>query len=109
QVGNAQDLGVGFELGQPLAATLKYWLDSSTAIDAAAGYHFNSNFDVHADYLLHSFSSFDVSDGRLPFYVGLGARINLGNDSQLGMRIPLGVSYLFPANPVEGFVELAPV
>jgi hypothetical protein len=73
------------------------------------GYHFNSNLDVHADYLFHSFSSFDVASGRLPFYVGLGGRILLGNSSQLGMRVPVGVSYLFPTDPVEAFVEIAPV
>lgn len=96
-------------MGQPIGATMKYWMSSTTAIDGMAGYHFNGNFDLHADYLFHSFSSFDVSQGRLPFYVGLGARINLGSDSQLGMRVPVGISYLFPTDPVEAFVELAPV
>jgi len=81
RVGNAEDLGVGFAMGQPMGATAKYWLNSTTAVDAFAGYHFNSNFDVHADYLLHTFSSFDVTSGRLPFYLGVGGRVNLGNSS----------------------------
>lgn len=109
RAGNAQDFGVGFAMGQPMGVTGKYWLSSTTAVDGFAGYHFNSNFDVHADYLLHTFSSFDVTNGRLPFYAGLGARINLGNSSDLGMRIPFGVSYLMPTNPVEAYVEMAPV
>lgn len=109
RAGNAQDFGAGLGLGQPFGVTAKYWLSSTTAVDAFAGYHFNSNFDVHADYLLHTFSSFDVTNGRLPFYAGLGARINLGNSSDLGMRIPFGASYLMPTNPVEAYVELAPV
>jgi hypothetical protein len=109
RVGSAQDLGVGVAMGQPFGFTAKYWLNSTTAVDAAMGYHFNSNLDVHADYLFHSFSSFDVASGRLPFYVGLGGRILLGNSSQLGMRVPVGVSYLFPTDPVEAFVEIAPV
>lgn len=92
-----------------MGATGKYWLSTTTAIDAFAGYHFNSNFDLHADYLWHSFSSFDVSRGRLPFYLGLGGRINAGDDTHFGMRIPLGVSYLFPTDPLEFFVEVAPV
>jgi hypothetical protein len=102
-------MGVGFVVGQPIGATTKYWLSSTTAVDVVAGYHFNHNFDLHADYLFHSFSSFDVQSGRLPFYVGLGGRINLGDDSHFGMRVPVGVSYLFPTDPVEAFVELAPV
>jgi hypothetical protein len=109
RVGSAQDMGIGIAVGQPTGATMKYWLSSTTAIDAVAGYHFNRNFDVHADYLWHSFSSFDVGSGRLPFYVGLGARINLGDTSHLGMRMPLGLSYLFPTDPVELFAEVAPV
>jgi hypothetical protein len=109
RAGNAEDLGVGLALGQPMGPTVKYWLSSTTAIDGFAGYHFNSNFDVHADYLWHTFSSFDVTSGRLPFYGGLGARINLGNSSDFGARFPLGVSYLFPTDPIELFAEISPV
>jgi hypothetical protein len=109
RIGSAEDLGFGVALGQPFGVTMKYWTSSTSAIDAMMGYHFNSNFDVHADYLVHSYSSFDVSNGRLPIYAGLGARINLGNDSQLGMRLPIGASYLPAGNPIEWFVEIAPV
>ena len=101
RVGNTEDMGVGFALGQPMGATAKYWLSSTTAVDAFAGYHFNSNFDMHADYLWHSFSSFDVTSGRLPFYIGLGGRVNLGDSSDFGMRTPFGISYLFPTDPIE--------
>jgi len=109
RVGAAEDLGIGIQLGQPMGVTGKYWLSSTTAVDAAAGYHFNSNFDIHADFLWHSFSSFNVSDGRMPFYLGLGGRVFGGNDSQFGIRLPLGVSYLFPSQPLEAFAEIAPV
>jgi hypothetical protein len=109
RAGSGQDLGLGPELGQPFGVTAKYWLTSTTAVDAFMGYHFNHNFDVHADYLWHSFSSFDVQSGRLPFYAGAGARMNLGGDSDLGVRLPFGASYLFPTDPLELFVEIAPV
>jgi hypothetical protein len=109
RVGSAQDLGIGTELGQPMGVTAKYWLNSTLAVDAAMGYHFNSNFDAHADVLWHSFSGFDVSNGRLPFYVGVGSRILLGNDSQWGLRLPIGVSYLPSTNPIELFAEVAPI
>lgn len=109
RVGAAQDLGVGAAFGQPTGVTSKYWLSSTTAVDAFMGYHFNHNFDVHADYLWHTFSSFDVAQGRLPFYGGLGARVNLGDSSHLGVRIPVGVSYLFASDPIELFAEIGPV
>ena len=109
RVGSAEDVGVGIALGQPMGVTGKYWLSSTVAVDAAAGYHFNSNFDMHADYLWHTFSSFDIQDGRLPFYFGIGGRVNLGNDSNFGMRLPLGASYLPSNQPFEFFAEVAPV
>jgi len=109
RVGSAQDLGFGTELGQPMGVTAKYWMNSTLAVDAAMGYHFNHNFDAHADALWHTFSSFDLTNGRLPFYAGVGARILLGDNSQLGMRLPLGASYLPSNNPIEIFVEIAPV
>ena len=109
RVGNADDLGIGVGLGQPMGVTGKYWLSTSTAVDGMMGYHFNHNFDAHADFLWHSFSSFNVASGRLPFYLGAGGRILGGNDSQLGLRLPLGVSYLFNTQPLEAFAEIAPV
>src|SRR5947209_8518661 len=78
RVGSAQDLGVGIQLGQPMGVTGKYWLNSTSALDAFMGYHFNHNFDMHADYLWHTYSSFNVDNGRMPFYFGLGGRVNFG-------------------------------
>jgi len=109
RVGSAEDVGVGIQLGQPMGVTGKYWLSSTSAVDAAAGYHFNSNFDMHGDYLWHSFSSFDVQNGRLPFYFGVGGRVMLGNDSNFGMRLPIGMSFLTSNEPLEFYVEVAPV
>jgi len=109
RVGSAQDLVFGTELGQPMGVTAKYWLSSTLAVDGAMGYHFNHNFDMHSDILWHSFSSFDVSNGRLPFYMGAGGRVLLGNDSQFGLRLPIGVSFLSSNQPIEIFAEVAPV
>jgi hypothetical protein len=109
RVGSADDVGVGIQLGQPMGVTGKYWLSSTTAVDGAAGYHFGKNFDIHSDYLWHTFSSFDIQDGRLPFYFGIGGRVNFGNDSNFGMRLPMGVSYLPSNQPFELYAEIAPV
>ena len=109
RVGSAEDLGFGAEIGQPMGVTAKYWMNSTLAIDGAMGYHFNRNFDAHSDLLWHTFSSFDISNGRLPFFAGVGGRILLGNDSQFGIRLPFGVSYLPSSDPVEIFAEIAPV
>jgi len=45
----------------------------------------------------------------LPFYYGIGARIKTLDDVTLGVRVPLGLSYIFSDVPVDLFVELAPL
>jgi hypothetical protein len=109
RVGAARDLGVGLAVGQPLGVTGKYWLSNAVAVDGFAGYHLNHNFDTHIDYLWHFFPNFNMPSGSLPLYAGVGGRVLLGDDSQFGVRVPLGVSYLFPTQPIECFAELAPV
>lgn len=109
RAGSAKDMGVGLTVGQPIGVTGKYWLSSTQAVDAFMGFHFNQNMDAHADYLWHFPSYIYVPSGRLPFYVGGGARILLGDSSQLALRFPIGLTYLFPHEPLETFVELAPV
>lgn len=102
-------LGLGMELGQPIGATGKLWLSNISAVDAGLGYHFNHNFDVHADFLVHSFALGHIGDGDLPLYAGLGARVLVGDDTQFGLRIPLGAAYFLRPNRVELFAEIAPV
>jgi hypothetical protein len=45
----------------------------------------------------------------LPFYFGIGGRVMLGNDSNFGMRLPIGVSFLTSNEPFEFYAEVAPV
>ena len=81
----------------------------STAVDAALGYHYNHNFDMHADFLLHTNVLTSTMNGTLPLYVGLGARVLAGDDTQFGLRFPIGVSYLIASKRLEIFAELAPI
>lgn len=110
RIGSAGDTGVGLEFGQPLGLTGKYWMSNTFAADAGAGYHFSSNFDAHADYLLNLYPNFNLTNGgRLPVYLGMGARVLLGSSNQFGFRWPVGASYLLPHDPIELFAEIAPV
>jgi hypothetical protein len=102
-------LGLGAEFGQPIGATGKYWFSEMSAVDGALGYHFNHNFDLHADYLAHLYVLSGGSNAQLPLYGGLGARILAGDDTQFGLRIPLGISYLLMPHRLEIFAEVAPV
>ena len=81
--------GVGVALGQPMGVTGKLWLSHIAAADGFLGYHINHNFDMHADYLLHTYVLSGQSNGAIPLYAGLGARVLAGDDTQFGVRIPL--------------------
>ena len=116
-------LGIGVIAGEPTGISIKKWLSQDTAIDAAAAWSFteNDSFQFHADYLIHNFGVLktEVAGGRLPVYFGIGGRIKLknhgtnnrrnDNDALLGVRIPLGISYLFAKAPVDIFAEIVPV
>jgi len=105
--------GAGVLLGEPTGASLKYWLNDTMAIDGGIGWSFEGENDphVHSDVLWHRFDVFPVSEGRLPLYFGVGARVKFREDrsDRFGIRAPVGVSYIFPDKPVDVFVEVAPV
>jgi hypothetical protein len=95
----------------------------ASAIDFGAAWSLqdDNEFDLHADYLLHRFGwarniENDVEGGGLPLYFGLGAKVGLGrdddgdgdDDTSVGMRLPLGVSWLNTTTQLEVFGEVVP-
>ncbi|HPB58707.1 MAG TPA: hypothetical protein PLB50_05030 [Candidatus Saccharicenans sp.] len=102
-------LGLGFIVGEPTGVIAKYWTSNRTAFDIAGSWSFSGEnaFHLHADYLLHSFIK--VETGKLAFYYGIGARLNLQDDARFGIKIPLGLSYTFPNTPIDIFFEISPV
>ncbi|MBP8601915.1 MAG: hypothetical protein KBI45_09175 [Candidatus Saccharicenans sp.] len=107
----AQDkkLGLGIILGEPTGVIAKYWTGNRTAFDIAGSWSFSGEnaFHLHADYLLHSFIKVDT--GKLAFYYGIGARLNLQDDARFGIKFPLGLSYMFENTPIDIFFEIGPV
>lgn len=109
----AQSSGVGLGLivGEPTGISFKYWTGSTTAIDAALAWSFidGGAFHIHGDYLFHNMRLISVPEGTLPFYYGIGARIKTANETKLGVRVPLGLAYLFQSAPVDIFLEIVPI
>ena len=105
--------GAGLILGEPIGASLKYWLNDKIALDGAVAWSFwhEDNFEFHADALFHEFDWIPVSQGKLAVYYGGGFRIKLqdNDDDRFGIRGPVGISYLFEHVPVDIFVEVGPV
>jgi len=103
-------IGLGLELGYPVSLVAKYWLNSTSAIDAAMDLAYFSSVGFHADYLHHFRDGFGHSTKFLAEtvqYVGIGAAVVPSYASILGfsyfgwaIRVPLGAEWL---PKLEGF------
>ncbi len=113
QTGSAQDkqIGAGIIIGEPTGVSFKYWTSATTAFDAALAWSFldEGAFHIHADYIFHNFTLIRISEGKLPFYYGIGGRIKTAEKSQIGVRVPLGLAYIFADVPVDIFLEVVPI
>ncbi len=109
----AGNVGLGVMVGEPTGLSLKVWSGSRTAFDAAAGWSLNESdwIYVHGDYLWHRYDIHLDAPGSLPFYFGIGARVLLheGNDSRIGVRVPLGLDYITRDHRFDFFLEVAPI
>ena len=105
------DFGLGIILGSPTGVSAKLWLTKSSAFDGAAAWSFGDKgrFQIHGDYLWHNFNLIKVEEGSFPLYYGLGFRVNFGDETEAGVRFPIGLEYLFPRAPFDVFVEVVPV
>lgn len=106
--------GLGVIAGEPTGVSFKTWLDGRAAIDAAMAWSMVGDPDIHlhGDYLVHFFDPFPVERGRLPLYTGVGLRMRFDedfDDQRFGVRIPVGISYLFEDAPLDAFLEVVPV
>lgn len=104
-------LGAGIILGEPTGLCFKYWTGKSTAFDGAAAWSFGKKdaLHLHADMLFHNSDLIKVSQGSLPVYYGIGARIRLEDKSKMGVRIPMGITYQFAKAPFDVFLEIVPL
>jgi len=111
------EAALGVILGEPTGLSGKLWLDRTDAIDAAAAWSFGNHeaFQLHADYLIHRYDVFEGIDpayGKLPLYFGIGGRFKShgGRDDRAiaGVRVPVGVTYLFARVPFDVFGEVVP-
>lgn len=120
QKSNDHNVGLGVMIGEPTGLSFKAYTSSTTAVDAGLAWSLGryDAINIHADYLWHSFDVFeDVDKGQLPVYYGVGGRIVFADDypdpgdnsAVLGVRVPVGINYLFEDSPVGLFLEVAPI
>jgi len=105
--------GLGVIAGEPTGITGKYMLNDSNAIDAGVGWETSGDneFHIYGDYLFHFHHLIEAKQGDLPIYVGVGLRwVRRENrDNKFGMRIPVGLEYIFGGGSLGAFAELVPV
>ena len=109
--------GLGVIIGEPTGLSGKVWQSRSTALDFGAAWSFvnESAFHLHFDILVHRFDVIRVDSGKLPLYYGVGARVKFAEDNDgdqdtnVGIRFPVGLDYLFAREPLDLFVELVPI
>ena len=105
--------GIGVILGEPTGITGKYMIDENNAIDAGVGWETSGDNELHiyGDYLFHLYDVIKVPKGKLPIYFGGGARwiLREDDDNKIGVRIPVGLEYLFDGVSLGAFAEIVPV
>lgn len=105
--------GIGIIAGDPTGITSKILINKNSAIDAGIGWKTSGDNELHiyGDYLYHLYDVFEVKKGMLPLYFGGGIRfINReNNDDKLGVRMPVGIEYVFENTSLGAFLEMVPV
>ena len=108
-----KNFGLGVMAGDPTGITAKFMIDNYSGIDAALGWKTSgdSEFYISSDYLFHIYDLVKIPEKIFPLYFGGGLRFidRDKKDNKFGIRIPVGVEYLFFNNSLGAFGELVPI
>ncbi|MDD5582336.1 MAG: hypothetical protein PHS99_03870 [Candidatus Marinimicrobia bacterium] len=105
-IARGEGFGLGIILGEPTGLSGKVWMNSNAAVDMAAAWSFGDNGAVHlhGDYVFHNKNLLDFAF----LYYGIGAKVKLADDIQVGIRIPVGLVHTFQEAPLDVFFEIVP-
>lgn len=114
---NAQrhNFGLGVIVGEPTGLSAKGWISSRGAIDAGLAWSFRREGFIHAhiDYLWHFHDAVDSERLVIPYvipYVGVGGRVGgTKGAAVVGIRMPVGISWIPGSGPLDVFLEVVPV
>ncbi len=109
--------GVGIAIGNTsTGGTAKLWISPELAVQFGAGSGpLGNNVRFQLD-LLYYYFKWNEPTGlySLPFYAGVGAQSGISFENpypadrtDMGIRVPTGMSVVVPGNPVELYLEIA--
>ena len=105
--------GIGVMAGGPSGITAKYMLDNTNGVDFAVGWSTSGSNEYYfsSDYLFHMYDVIKISKIVSPLYFGGGVRYisREKKENKFGIRIPVGVEFLFLNNRLGAFGELVPL
>jgi hypothetical protein len=111
-------LGVGIVMGVPTGISLSYRTNPKSYFDAAVAWSVtHDSVHIHVDSLFEITQIVDPNapQYQFPLYTGLGIRLQIAPAggqqvySLLGIRAPIGITFLPQVAPFEVFAEIAPV
>jgi hypothetical protein len=113
--GQPSGLGVGLVLGQPTGFALAQRLGTVGVLQGGVGYDFaDESLHLSGDYIQNFaiLNSESTPKMRYVFSVGLGGRILAGSGDGLdglGVRVPVGLTFLPRETALDVYVEISPV
>ncbi len=108
-------VGLGFIVGEPTGIDIKIFMNKIHALEFALAWSLSNENDVHiqGDYLWHKYDLIDLDNSdELPLFFGVGGRVILREDPAddiVGIRIPVGLDYIFRNYPFDIFLEIVPI
>ena len=102
---------IGLFLGQPTGLSFRLGLGNEQSLEAKAAWNLSSKTDtaaviLQANWLLEFPGILVIQDRDFPLYVGAGAQVDIGSNTNIGVRIPGGIVYRFEKAPIELCLEL---
>ena len=99
-------MGAGLYLGNPFGLYGRYFLNSSSFVDARISY--SGSLALTADYLLYEPSLVKFEKFVFPLHYGAGATVGVfGSSVLLGANFPVGLNYAFMDGKLDVALEAA--
>jgi hypothetical protein len=102
---------LGLNIGEPIGLSAKLWFDRNSAVEGIAAWDFTRlSFVFSADYLLAFPDILKIETASFPLFVGIGGVVNVGTGTAatVGLRVPLGVLFVFAKVPLEISLDVVP-